>query len=322
MTIRHAEILRAQGAAKRARAELGLDSDSPVDVFAAIRRAGLWLLFNETEHLLGAMSREGVGGIMINPARPVGLQRYTAAHELGHWYLHPDEVVWDSEDETNRSDPIKELGAQEFAASFLMPRRLVNHTLRKFGVELGGRIDDATAYRLGLSLGVSYEAILRQLQKINAITFAERAELARSSPASIKASLTGGRSVNRDAAVWQTSVDEMERLEVVLGDEIAISLPENRTTGYRWRVSDTHVPLNLVQDNFVRSDDRLIGASGRRDLFFRAESEGDWQQLLLLQRKTREPSPPAQQLSLNAKVRLSPARENAKIIARPNDRDD
>jgi Zn-dependent peptidase ImmA (M78 family) len=321
MTTRQAEILRAQGVAKRARAELGLDPDSPVDVFAAIRRAGLWLLFNETEHLLGAMSREGVGGIMINPARPLGMQRYTAAHELGHWYLHPDDVVWDSEDENNPRDPIKELGAQEFAASFLMPRRLVNHTLRRLGVELGGHIDDVTAYRLGLNLGVSYEAILRQLQSINAITFAERAELARSTPASIKASLTGGRSVNRDAAVWETSVDEMERLEVTLGDEIAISLPENRTTGYRWNVSNADVPLNLVQDNFIRSDEQLIGTPGHRKLIFRAEGEGVWQQQLVLQRKTREPSPSTQQLSLNATVRLTPARENARIITDPNDQD-
>lgn len=318
ITSRQGEVRRARSEAVRARAELGIDPDSPVDVFSAIRRAGLWVVFNEFDNLLGAMSREGVGGIMVNSARPLGLQRYTAAHELGHWYLHNDDVVWDTDEEMMRGNSFPEVAAQEFAAHFLMPRRLVNHTLRKLGVDHGGQIDPVTAYSLGRNLGVSYEATLRQLQNINAITFAERVELAKATPASIKASLAGGRQVDRNAAVWAPSLSEMEQLEVTVGDEVAISLPENRTTGYRWNAPKTDAPLSLVQDEFISGDAQQIGASGRHNLIFRAEAEGVWQQPLLLQRKTREPSRPSRQLSLNATVRLTPERENARILGDSN----
>jgi Zn-dependent peptidase ImmA (M78 family)/predicted secreted protein len=320
MTTRQSEILRARSASARARAELGVDPDSPVDVFAAIRNAGLWVVFNEFDNLLGAMSREGVGGIMINSGRGRGMQRYTAAHELGHWYLHQDEVVWDTDEQMMRGSSLREVAAQEFAASFLMPRRLINHTLRRLGVERGGNIDAVKAYSLAQTLGVSYEAVLHQLRHIDAITFAQHSTLSQITPRRIKAYLTGGRLVDRNAAVWAPTLQEMEQLEVTVGDEIVVSLPENRTTGYRWNVEDAGDGLVVVGDGFVRGDETQIGAAGRRNLVFLASEEGVSEQRLLLQRKMRELSPPREQLSINATVRLTPERENARIVSDPNDR--
>lgn len=314
MPTRQGEVLRARAEAARAHANLGIDPNEPIDVFAAIRRAGIWLVFNEFDGLLGAMSREGVGGVMVNSARGVGMQRFTAAHELGHWYLHDGSVVWDTDEQMMRDGSLQEVGAQEFAAAFLMPRRLVNHSLRALGVERGGNINATVAYSLSRNLGVSYEGVLVQLQRIGAISRGQQVQLTKRSPASIKSSLVGGRRVEPSAQVWTPSVTQLDQLRVTVGDEIAVELPENRTTGYRWDLSQANPQLTILSDEFVRGDSDIIGAPGHRNLVFRADDTGVLEQALPLRRVAQSESAPAEVLHLRADVRLPPERENALIL--------
>lgn len=314
MPTRQAEVLRARTQAARAHAELGIDPDEPIDVFAAIRRAGIWLVFNEFDNLLGAMSREGSGGVMVNSARSVGMQRYTAAHELGHWYLHSQAVIWDTDEEMMHGGGLVEVGAQEFAAAFLMPRRLVNHTLRRLGVDHGGHVDAITAYSLARNLGVSYQAALIQLRRIGAISHARQTQLAKRTPASIKSSLVGGRRVEPSAQVWTPAITGLADLRVTVGDEIAVTLPENRTTGYRWDVSAKNNGLAVVSDEFVRADGSLIGSPGLRNLVFRADAVGVVERPLPLRRAAQPNSIPAETIRLKVDSRLSPERANAELI--------
>jgi len=59
----------------------------------------LWLAFLPMDGLLGAFVPEGTGGVLITDRRPITVQRYTAAHELGHWRLeHGHGLALDGEE--------------------------------------------------------------------------------------------------------------------------------------------------------------------------------------------------------------------------------
>lgn len=86
---------------------------------------------------------------------PPRVWRFTGAHELGHWLLHPNKVVM------HRDRPILDLSAKRtvreveekeadyFAACYLMPPKLVCAKVRQtFGLKLPIRIDDDIAYWL------------------------------------------------------------------------------------------------------------------------------------------------------------------------------
>lgn len=82
-----------------------------------------------------------------------GTVRFTAAHEIGHWVLHPGEV------HLHRDRPIGgitsqgrselERDADYFAACFLIPKKQLVHSMQLlFGAKLPFRIDEAAAFHL------------------------------------------------------------------------------------------------------------------------------------------------------------------------------
>ena len=59
-------------------------------------------------------------------------------------------------------------------------------------------------------------------------------------------------------------------VEVGVGDEVVIRLPENATTGYVWSVHTAGDGLELVQDSMVPPDVAAPGAGGERFVRVRA----------------------------------------------------
>lgn len=98
----------------------------------------------------GALDRQ-VGKILVSKRFPLEITRFTGAHEVGHWVLHPNEMM-------HRDRPIdgsevarsqKERDADYFAACFLMPRNLLYKIFEKtFGISPPIKIDDNTAFWL------------------------------------------------------------------------------------------------------------------------------------------------------------------------------
>ena len=58
-----------------------------VDVFGAIQALDLPLLMRPLKGLLGAYLSDPVPGVLVTTERPMAIQRFTAAHELGHYTL-------------------------------------------------------------------------------------------------------------------------------------------------------------------------------------------------------------------------------------------
>jgi Zn-dependent peptidase ImmA (M78 family) len=85
--------------------------------------------------------------IIISLAFPLEYQRYTLAHEIAHWILHPglvhhrEEANLDGRTSEHQSKP-EEREAQIFAAALLMPDENVT---REFNARFGGPIDSTVA---------------------------------------------------------------------------------------------------------------------------------------------------------------------------------
>jgi hypothetical protein len=272
--------LQAAESAGRLLDELGVPATRQVDVFSICEQLGLWLAFMPLDNLLGAFVPEGVGGVMITERRPITVQRYTAAHELGHWRLdHGHDLALDGEEHVFGATPSeRERLAQVFAASLLMPPALILSLLDRIG--LGGQrpVEPADAYFIAREAGVSYEASVRQLGNLGEITRANVAALLQVRPLVVKTQLAGGRRPGDGYAdVWP--VDEAwcdQHITIRTGDEVVLSLPENRSTGYRWLFGDETINAGISPEPPPLAE--LSGGPGSLDdavAFVRAAQAAD-----------------------------------------------
>ncbi|MFP7835240.1 ImmA/IrrE family metallo-endopeptidase [Marisediminicola sp. LYQ134] len=308
--------LDATREAARLRRDLGVAADEPADPFHAINELGLWLLFNELDGLLGAMSREGVGGILINPLRPLGMQRYTAAHELGHWRMHPDhETTWDSDEEVMKSGIRIEREAQAFAAAFLMPRRLLNAALRREGISPGDLVSPHQAYAISRDIGVSYEALVHELANIKKITPQNRTTLLKKRVRDIKAALGGSGETISGSQLWTVERQNTNNLVHLLeGDELSVTLPEAPSTGYRWDFDDVSGSLDVVRDVVEPNAERLIGGALTRQVLFRAEQSGEVDVVAHLTRPFERGNAAVDSFAVRAEITPTPARQSAMLV--------
>lgn len=101
--------------------------------------------------IAGMLDRER-GIVAVATTFPYATQRFTGAHELGHWLLHPGEVM-------HRDRPVFAVGAGNrpaveseadyFAACFLAPARLMRDAFNaRFNTKPPLPLTDAVAYHL------------------------------------------------------------------------------------------------------------------------------------------------------------------------------
>lgn len=315
MASSYSRRLEAVQAANELLVERHVDQESRIDVFSLCESVGLWLVFKPMPNLLGAFIPSGRGGVLITTQRPLSVQRYTVAHELGHWALeHDREIALDDEICVfgfHKSE--REQLAQLFAAHLLMPPPLAYALAARLGIS-NNEVSPEQAYSFARECGVSYEAAVRHLRTLDFISQSQLEHLLSAKPIDIKTRLgLGHRPKDGRAEVWV--VDERwddARVSISQGDEIVVSLPENRSSGFVWR-SEGQVPslarnlqeswaefrvddspgfrLEVVRDDYIprgprvrRGSDRLlneptpdvlVGAGGRRILTLRAEGDGD-----------------------------------------------
>jgi Zn-dependent peptidase ImmA (M78 family) len=128
----------------------------PVDPFFIARELGLAVYVSQLDHGVSGMLVKRAGyddpEIYLNRRDSRNRQRFTCAHELGHYVKRSASSdlgeVWEYVD---RRDTLASLGkepqeiyANQFAASLLMPRDLVKRFKGEYGVA-------ALAYEFGVS---------------------------------------------------------------------------------------------------------------------------------------------------------------------------
>ncbi|MEZ5097051.1 MAG: ImmA/IrrE family metallo-endopeptidase, partial [Nocardioides sp.] len=185
---------------------LEVDVTAPrVDVEAAISRADLDLFWRPMPRLFGLYFNEpdATVGILVNSGLPRGARRHTAAHELGHHLLRHSTTVDDGStiDIGGAVDPLPhngatrrwtdhEMGAEAFAAWFLMPRRVVAAALKLLGRDRPQSALDV--YRLSVILGTSYATTLRHLPNLRLASTHDTNAWLKVPPGRLKARLDRG----------------------------------------------------------------------------------------------------------------------------------
>lgn len=158
-------------------------SNAPVPVEKIAKSYGIEIKRERVDDdLSGFLVREKKENRVIigaNKAHHPNRQRFTIAHELGHFLLHEGETIHldgargsftlnlrDSESSTGEDDGERE--ANFFAAELLMPAKLLQKDLQEKSLDLLSD-DDELLSKLATKYGVSVQALTFRLANLNYI---------------------------------------------------------------------------------------------------------------------------------------------------------
>lgn len=277
----------------------GLDQSEPVDVFRVILDEGITLSFNRYKSLMGAYipgNDDTWPLITVNQGHGLALQRYTAAHELGH-HVERSTPVHDLDVEVlargRQPRSYSEFFAESFAAWLLMPRQLVVAKLRQLGLP-ARELDAEGVYRLSLELGTSYDATATQLWVLRQLSAARYRALRKVPPKVTKEHLAGQTRANVRGDVWAVGdPGDNRRLRPKPGDDVMIEMPEAPGTSYEWeRVGWPSDILTSVASEFSPASDaaHTYDGAGRRRVHFTVAGPGSCELRLAL-RSPFDPDP-------------------------------
>jgi predicted secreted protein len=203
------------------------------------------------------------------------VQRFTAAHELGHALLNhrpslDDESILRRMPFADRPGyDLQEVQADAFASELLVPRWLLaKHVLRQ-GLKPPDLVNSEVIYQLSLRMGVSFRAMCYALQHHRAINFNTARELVNVPPREIKVKLAEGVEPETwHGDVWVvTERDEGMLLEGSRTDLVILRFEEHSGSGYVWRFDELAAAgLKILEDRRVtlRQGDQIGGTVGRR----------------------------------------------------------
>ena len=261
---------------------IGSDFREPIDVFEIIHELGIELMFQPLEGKLDgfyfpAGRTRQRAGMLINSRRPYARQRYTAAHELCHFFKKDSarvEVVSEGCVDMPQGRPDEELFAESFAEHFLMPAELVTHFFRKLNLKKF-KLNAEDIYRLSLCMRTSYEATCNHMLHLEFISTKQHISLRKIPPRKIKLKWRQGLGHNDIWPIDQKMNDFL--LLPIVGDIIQITQAETPSTGYIWEIENNEDKevLSLVRSelHFCGPKDQ-IGQTGERVFIFEVSKHG------------------------------------------------
>lgn len=236
------------------------DGSRPMDVFAAIEALKIMVLFRPLNGLLGAyVPTPNSAGMLITTLRDHHVQRFTAAHELGHHVLQHRTVSLDikvgyvARGEKTGYDQ-QELEADAFAAEFLLPKWLIAAHARRQGWGLAELRRPEVVYQLSLRLAASYSATCWALASANFLSQTQAGEIAERAPkVSKQHAMPDVVPSSWHSDVWLLS--ERDGGAQLLGspeDFLVLNLPEHVAGGFEWDIGP--IPSGGLE---VRKDARI-----------------------------------------------------------------
>jgi Zn-dependent peptidase ImmA (M78 family)/predicted secreted protein len=285
-------ILTGAKAAHKLHLDLGIKEQiersggGRVDVFGAITKLGATLMFQPLDKLLGAYLPGEELGVLITTQRPLPVQRFTGAHELGHLYMRHEPSL-DDENILRRA-PFstggrvnrQEREADAFASMFLTPSWLLALTLERQRWTANDLCHPTHVYQLSLRLGTSYRATCYALERHKVTSREECARLIDVEPKEIKKQLlTGYEPPDWRSDVWLLNeCDQGALIEGGRNDLFVVRLRENSGAGYLWNFDQFHdAGFALVDDDREEDSDEAIGGVLTRKVTARSEDRAQGQ---------------------------------------------
>jgi Zn-dependent peptidase ImmA (M78 family) len=239
-----------------------------VDVFGAIQMVNLPLLLRPLEGLLGAYLSDPAPGVLITTQRPMSIQRFTAAHELGHFSLRhlpslDDESILRRTPMAGQpADDFQEVEADAFAVSFMMPRWLIGWHADRQGWTVSDFRQPNIVYQLALRIGASYEATCWTLVRYRLIQESLARELLQTQPRALKVALLETyRPQDHRGDVWLlTERDAATRIDGSRHDLFVLRLEEHSGGGYLWDIEQLEASgFGIARDELEAIDGEGVG---------------------------------------------------------------
>jgi Zn-dependent peptidase ImmA (M78 family) len=152
----------------------GIDS-APVDVFKIAESLGIRVNFDNLDpDTSGVMlQKKNKTSVAINASHHINRQRFTLAHEIGHFLLHlsdhheEEKIFVDKRffrnSESSKGSTKLEIEANAFAACLLMPKKLIKNSIQN------PVMSDMDIFRLAHQYEVSEQAMTLRLVKLDYI---------------------------------------------------------------------------------------------------------------------------------------------------------
>ncbi len=219
------------------------DHGGSVDVFGTILRQQIPLVFRPLDGLLGLYLPDP--GILVTTQRNLSIQRWTAAHELGHATMHHEASFDDETLLTRVASPTAtyqpvEIAADAFATHFLLPKWLFVAKAARHKWTRKDMLDPFVVYQLALRVGASYQGTCMALHRHDLIDQSGLTRLMAVELKAIKKHLLAGYELeNWYPDVWLlTEADEGASIEGDGRDAFILKLKEKTGSGYLWNIDD------------------------------------------------------------------------------------
>jgi len=150
---------------------------APVDINRIAKKLGIKIVKlkfanDKISGLLKLKSKSGKPVIAVNEGHHINRQRFTIAHEIGHYLLHnindlhvDSGAVYFRDEKSAQATNIKEIQANQFASELLMPRNIIIHDLKKVIEKNNNNIEDSLL-ELSEAYGVSQQAMLIKIGSV------------------------------------------------------------------------------------------------------------------------------------------------------------
>jgi len=278
-----------------------------VDIFGTIDELGIPLFFTPLDKLVGACVKLSPGrvGILVTTERDLHMQRFTGAHELGH-FVREHKGSLDNEDNIRPAGQAQgrepqEIEADAFASEFLMPKWLCRDVARRHGWGREDLKDPLVVYQLSLRLAISYSATCWGLAAHGLIGPDIARTLEAVQPKTTKRRLLGEVTLADPwADVWLIEQGD-HRVSLALGpaDVVVLTLEEHAGAGYLWdHAALERAGFGIIRDERAPKRRGTVGGPVCRRLVARVPSRGRHEVLLTERRPWAREAPPIRELDL------------------------
>ena len=238
-----------------------------IDVFSIITQLGIKLLFKPLDGLLGLYFPSESPGILVTTKRDLHVQRFTAAHELGHFVLQHKTVSLDEDvgfvARGSFGDDFQEIAADAFAAEFIVPKWLLVSHIKKQDWSKNQILRSEIVYQLSLRLGLSYEATCWTLHSHGFLSKSQVNTLRTYPPKESKQKILNDLTPESwFPDVWLiTSNDDGANLIGGPDDYLVFLLDEHVANGYSWDFSTPaeYGELEILRDERQTDNNEKFG---------------------------------------------------------------
>lgn len=256
-----------------------------IDVFGMLVDKDIPVMFRPLKNLLGAYIDDPGQGVMVTTQRQLPVQRFTAAHELGHAALG-HEASFDEEEilmralfERGSRYDSREVQANAFATALLTPQWLIVQHMTRQGWTRSDLTNPVIVYQLSLRMGSSYSATcyaILDCKGIDQPTCDKLLEANKKKRAMKQALAKPYTPDNWYGDVWLvTERDNGMVLEGSHSDLVVVKVHEHASSGYVWQFGElANAGLAIREDGRASEGSQHIGGVVFRTVIAEADGTG------------------------------------------------